>query len=236
MQKIVKIFLVFFISLSLQAQSLLPTKYGIKLGANISNIIAEANDGVESFDASQLFGFNGGFYMEIALNDKWYINPELIYSQKGSSFTYSYVHDYEVNQRDERKSSNELKLSYIEINPTISYKTKQKISINFGPSISYLLSSEYNILSDESINLCCSGAEILEDSYYQEENLDLGLNIGLSYYLSEDFFIDGKVNTGLMSIGKISKEIYTGSDPDKLNEKIYDLQNIGIVFSIAYLF
>ena len=78
--------------------------------------------------------------------------------------------------------------------------------------------------------------ETLADSYYQEESLDIGLNFGLSYYLAEDFLIDGKVNTGIMSVGKISKEIYTGSDPDKLNEKIYDLKNISIVLSIAYLF
>ena len=236
MQRIITFFLIVVINLSLQAQSLLPTKYGVKLGTNIANVIPQANDGVESFDGSELIGFSGGFYMEIALNDKWYINPELVYSQKGSSFTYSYVHDYEVNQRDLRNSSNELKLSYIEINPTISYKTKQRISINFGPSISSLLTSEYNILSDESENNLSQTVETLADSYYQEESLDIGLNFGLSYYLAEDFLIDGKVNTGIMSVGKISKEIYTGSDPDKLNEKIYDLKNISIVLSIAYLF
>ena len=235
MKKIITFFLIVVVNLSLQAQSLLPTKYGVKLGSNIANVIPQANDGVENFDGSELIGFTGGFYMEIALNDKWYLNPELVYSQKGSLFTYSYVHDYEVNQRDLRNSSNELKLAYIEIHPTISYKTKQKISINFGPSISSLLTSEYIILSDESENNL-SQTELLADSYYQEETLDIGLNFGLSYYLQENFLIDGKVNTGIMSIGEISKEIYTGLDPDKLNEKIYDLKNIGFVFSIAYLF
>ena len=235
MQKIIILIFIVFISFGLSAQSLLPTKYGIKIGSNIGNIVSKANDGVENLDNSTLTGFSGGFYMEIALNDKWYINPELIYSQKGASFSYSYYHDYEVNQRDLRTTSNELKLTYIEINPTISYKASKRLALNFAPSISSLLSFEYNILSDKGDDDTNPLIEPLDDATYEEETLDFGLNVGLSYYL-EDFLIEGKINTGFMSIGSISKEIYTGLDSNKLREKIYELKNLSIVFSIGYLF
>ena len=121
-------------------------------------------------------------------------------------------------------------------NGWISYKKSKRLSLNFGPSISSLLSFEYNILSDEGDNDTNPLIESLDDATYNEETLDIGLNLGLSYYLSEDFLIEGKVNTGFMSIGSISKEIYTGSDPDKLREKVYELKNSSIVFSIGYLF
>ena len=54
-----------------------------------------------------------------------------IYYQKGASFTYEYTHDYDVNQSDVHKTSHELKLAYIELNPTISYKATDKLSLNF---------------------------------------------------------------------------------------------------------
>ena len=236
MQRIITLTFIIFISLGLSAQSLLPIKYGIKLGSNIANIVSQSNDGVENLDNSALIKVNGGFYMEIALNDKWYINPELIYSQRGASFTYNYYHDYDVNQRDLHTTSNELKLTYIEINPTISYKKSKRLALNFGPSISSLLSFEYNVFSEKGANDTDPLHETLDDATYSEETLDIGINLGISYYLSDDLLIEGKVNRGFMSIGSISKEIYTGSDPDKLREKIYELKNIGIVFSIGYLF
>ena len=99
-----------------------------------------------------------------------------------------------------------------------------------------MITSEYNILSDIGADDGEIFHEILIPGKYKEETLDIGVNLGISYNLTENFLIDGKVNTGVISIGKVSKEIYTGSDSDKLNENIYDLKNRGIVFSIAYLF
>ena len=224
-------------NLSLNAQSLLPVKYGIKVGVNIANINSSANSGVENINSSSLVGIAGGLYIEVPLNEKWYINPEVIYIQKGAAFTYSYVHDYEINQRDVRNSSHELKLDYIELNPTISYKTPNKLSLNFGPSISYLSTLNYTILNDigENDNVGSSN-ELLADGEYDEESLDLGLNVGLSYYLTEDFLIDGRINTGIVSIGKVSKETYTGSTGNDTKINIYDLKNKGFIFTVAYLF
>ena len=236
MQKIITLTFIVFISLGLRAQSLLPTKYGIKLGSNIGNIVSKANDGVENLDNSRLIGVFGGFYMEIALNDKWYINPELIYTQKGGSFTYNYQHDYQVNERDLHKTEHELKLTYIELNPTVSHKANEKISLNFGPSISYLFQPVYNILSDTGENENDPLHEELPDAEYNEETLDFGINIAISYYLTENFLIETKVNTGLMSTGEISKTIYTENNGNDTRSNIYTIKNRGISFSLGYLF
>ena len=99
MRKITTLSFFVLLSLSLSAQSLLPIRYGIKAGANIANINSTSNDGVKNIDCSSLIGIVGGFYMEIPLNSKCYLNPDLIYTQKGTGFTYSYMHDYEVNKR-----------------------------------------------------------------------------------------------------------------------------------------
>ena len=236
MKKITTLTFIVLLSFGLNAQSLLPIRYGIKAGANIGNINSTANDGVENLNSSSLIGISGGLYIEIPLNDKWYVNPEIIYVQKGASLAYSYIHDYEINQRDSHNTSHELQLAYAELNATISYKSSNKLSLNFGPSFSYLTTPNYSTLSDTGEDDGEISHEILPDGEYKEETLDVGLNLGMSYYLTDSFLIDGKINTGLISIGEISKEIYTGSDPEKLSEKVYNLKNRGIVFSIAYLF
>jgi long-subunit fatty acid transport protein len=236
MKNIITLTFIALVSLGVNAQSLLPTKYGIKVGANIANIISTPNNGVENIDNTSLIGLAGGFYMEIALNDKWYINPEVVYAQKGASFDYDFIHDYDVNHRDEHNTTNELKLSYVELNPTISYKTPYKVALNFGPSVSYLIQSDYIPNETHTSTSEVTNHELLEESIYTEESLDVGLNLGISYYLNEDFLIDGKVSTGFMKIGQVSQEIYTGDASNEARSHVFELKNRNIVFSIAYLF
>ena len=240
MKKTASILTLVFLSLITSAQSLIPMKYGIKVGANISNIISTSNEGVSSIENSALVGIAGGFYMEIALNDKWFINPELIYSQKGASFTYKYTHDYEVNERDIHNTSNELKLAYVELNPTISYKYSDKIALNFGPSVSFILSPDYTILTDEGQNDNLSSHSELPEGSYSEETIDVGLNLGISYYLTENLLIDTRLNTSLIKAGTISKltntGIVSGTPANNPEINIYEIKNRVISFSIAYLF
>ena len=234
MKKTTILTLIISLSLGLNAQSLLPKKYGIKVGANIANISSTQNDGASPIDESPLIGIAGGFYMEIPLNDKWYLNPELIYSQKGASFTYDYKHNYTTNEKDEYTTNNTLKLAYIEISPTISYKTNDKIALNIGPSISFLMQEDLTFTE----KFLEEGTPSIPSppTLYESESLDIGLNLGLSYYLTEDFIAEGKVNTGLMSIGEVSKVITPISSGNPPKSNIYNLKNKGIIFSFVYLF
>jgi long-subunit fatty acid transport protein len=236
MKKITTIICCTLVSVFLNAQSLLPIKYGIKAGINIANISSSPKDGTKNIETSALTGITGGFFMQIPLNDKWHINPELIYTQKGGAFTNSFTHDYVVNQRDLHKTSHELKLAYAELILAFSYKASTKLSLNFGPSFSYLLTPEYSTISDIVENDEEVSTEILPASNFNEESIDIGLNLGISYYLAEDFIIETKVNTGIMNIGNISKIIYTGSTGNDLRTNTYELRNSGVIFSIAYLF
>ena len=233
MKKIILLTLIIS-SIGVNGQSLLPIKYGIKVGANIANISSTPNEDVKNIDHAALIGVAGGFYMEIAINDKWYINPEVIYAQKGASFDYDFIHDYNVDKRDEHNTTNKLKLAYIEVNPTISYKTSYKLALNFGPSLSFLITPDY--LPNETNTSVDIEHEVLEESIYTEESLDIGLNVGFSYYLSENFLIDAKVNTGFMKIGEVSQETHTGTTADEVRSNVFELKNRGIIFSLAYLF
>jgi|TARA_B110000459_G_scaffold177995_1_gene202935 long-subunit fatty acid transport protein len=237
MKKIASILAIAFLTTTIFAQSLIPIKYGFKVGSNISNINSTANEGVKNIETSSQIGIAGGFYMEIALNDKWYIKPELIYSQKGASFTYEYTHDYDNNNRDLHNTSHELKLAYVELNPIISYKANDKFSLNFGPAVSFILTPDYDILIDKGEN---DDHSELPEGTYIEETIDVGLNLGLSYYLTDKFLINSRVNSSLMKAGTVSKITNSGlvnETPTNSPEiNIYEIKNSIISFSIAYLF
>lgn len=235
MKKITTLAMIISLTIGVNGQSLLPKKYGIKVGTNIANISSTTNEGSKEIESSALIGIAGGFYMEIPLNDKWYINPELIYIQKGASFSYDYTHMYEINKRDEYTTNNTLKLDYVELNPTISYKSSNRLSLDIGPSFSFLINEDYAFseILTQSTNSDTTTAPI---GLYESESLDIGLNIGISIYLSKSFIVSWRTSTGFMSIGKAEKTTDLGSTTNTPKINTYDLKNRGHIFFITYLF
>ncbi|MDA7728840.1 PorT family protein [Flavobacteriales bacterium] len=242
MRKITLLTIVALLSFGANAQSLLPTKYGIKVGLNIANVTSTPNEGVKNIETTPLLGVAGGFYMEIALNDKWYINPELHYVQKGASFDYDYNHKWDsislnnVNSLDEYATTNSLKLAYLELNPTISYKASDKLALNFGPSVSFLISEDYTFT--EKIIGDSPPLNSVEPTpgTYESEDLDVGLNLGLSYYITESFLVDAKVNTGFMKVGSVNRITSIEEHDNEKKEYNFELNNRVIVLAFAYLF
>ena len=242
MKKITLLSIITLISFGVNAQSLLPTKYGVKVGLNIVNVTSTPNEGVKNIETTPLLGVAGGFYMEIALNDKWYINPELLYIQKGASFNYDFTHKWDsigtnqTNNEDKYATTNSLKLAYVELNPTISYKASDKLALNFGPSVSFLISKDF--VPNEKIIGESAPQNAVENKLatFGSKDLDVGLNLGISYYLTENFLVDAKVNTGFMKIGAVNKTTSTSKNENEKIEKVFELNNRAIVVAFAYLF
>jgi len=242
MKKILIILITSFIFTSINAQSLIPIKYGVKIGLNIANIKSTPNEGVKNIDNSALIGFIAGFHMEIALNNKWFINPELLYAQKGVAFNYDYKHRWDsilindLNNIDEYSTTNSVDLGYIVLNPTISYKATDNLALNFGPSISFLINEDYSF--DEEIVGQNPPADAVNPipGTYNSNDLDLGLNLGVSYYITENFFVDANVNTGFLKAGTVNKITSVEKYGNEKKEYNFELNNRGIEFSIAYLF
>jgi len=234
MKKLASILTLVFLTIATNAQSLIPVKYGIKAGLNFSNLnITPAIDGVQPTDNSSQMGIAAGFIVHIPLSDKWFINPEVLYSQKGASFNYAFTHDYEIDQRDEYKTTNPLTLSYVELNPTISYKATDKLALNFGPSVSFLIGEDYDYTQDPVRDIT-NTAHILTDGLVETASLDVGLNLGISYFFTEHFFVDSRVYTGFIEIASAIQpyEVITSIIPNPA----YTLKNRAIVLSLAYLF
>ena len=239
MKKIILLTLIIS-SLGVNAQSLIPTKFGLKVGLNMANLDITPTDGVVPAENSTLMGIAAGICVHIPLSDKWYINPEVLYSQKGASFNYNFTHDYPDNQRAEYATTNQLVLSYIEFNPTFSFKASDKIALNFGPSVSYLISdADYTITGELISGISGINENSLWPGSYESTELDIALNVGVSYFITEELLIDTRVSTGLLDAGTINIPYQLNLDSSGnqiIPDPEYSVKNRAIIFSLAYLF
>ena len=112
---------------------------GVKGGANIIKI-----DG-KSFNDEFRFGYHLGGFMEIGLNNKWSVNPEVIFNQYSTRVDSNFKHIYQ----DVFKQSN-VKLNYLSIPIVLNYKFIGPISLQAGPQFGILLDKNKTLLQNGS--------------------------------------------------------------------------------------
>lgn len=124
--------LTFFITASfgmLHAQSEnVTTEFGIKGGLNMSNLYKNDAD-----DKNVLFGFNAGLYATLPISDFVAIQPELLFTTRGSELEYD-------NPGDNQKIK--FKLNYIELPLLVRANITKNFNIHAGGYASYLVSSK----------------------------------------------------------------------------------------------
>ena len=132
-------------------------KYGAKAGLNMSNI---STDG-----ASSLLAFHLGGFAELKLNDKFAVQPELLYSAQGAK-----VGGVDFN------------LNYINIPVMAKYYVADAISIEVGPQIGFLMSAKADGVDVKEFFSSTDFGLNLGGGYNLNEKMSLGLryNMGLS--------------------------------------------------------
>ena len=228
LKKILPIISLAILTINASAQSLLPTKYGIQFGINSSNLNISQEKGLIPANSSTQIGVNMGACMHIPLSDKWYLNPELLFTQRGASFNYNFSNDYPINQRDEYEVNNKITLSYATLNPTVSFKPSNKLALNIGPSISFLIGTKDDIdIVSQSIT---TDSSLITKNLLETETLDVGLNVGVSYFITEKILFDTKIYRGIINSTKILQPYTDNTDA------YYTAKNKSVIFSFAYLF
>ncbi|MEP3387275.1 MAG: porin family protein [Reichenbachiella sp.] len=174
-KKILLLSISIFISFIAYSQNI-----GIKAGLNYVNNIMDPNtNGVNdnnSFRIAYHFGIYGKFFVE----DKFFIQPELLYSNKGLTF-------------DETSSTSKanLHLNYINLPVLFGYQLTENFVLAFGPELGYLVSAKSKFDS-QTTNV----DEIWNNKF------DFGLAIALEYNLSEKFNLGLRYTHGLTSVIK----------------------------------
>jgi hypothetical protein len=113
-------------SLTAQSNPNPTARVGIKGGLNVSNLyVKDVNDN------NARFGFNGGFYGQILSSEAFAIQPELLYSTKGSEANYGGVINSNVR----------FNLNYLDLPVLAVFKLGPSAEIHAGVYGSYLLNA-----------------------------------------------------------------------------------------------
>lgn len=149
-------------------------KFGPKAGVNFSNISGLDN-------AEMKTGFHVGAVAEIKFNEKFSIQPEVLYSAQGAKFT---------NNNSEVKWNND----YINIPIMFKYYLVDGFSVEAGPQVGFLTKAE-----QEGTFGGYTGTTDVKDNY---KSVDFGVNFGLAYDLPSGLFVNARYNLGLSKIGE----------------------------------
>jgi opacity protein-like surface antigen len=113
---------------------------GVKGGANITKVDGKAMS--DEFN----FGYHLGGFVELGLGKKWFVQPELLWSQ----YSTQTGDDFEdIIQGAVNGSKNQdIKLNYLLIPITLNYRLLDWLSLQAGPQFGALLNSDKSLLEN----------------------------------------------------------------------------------------
>lgn len=179
----VKVFLIVaFCCLSVVAFS---QKAGVKGGVNFTNLYVDDVD-----DENMKIGFNAGAYYRAQLADGFGIQPELLFSQKGTEVEYT-----NTKQIISGTGKYRFNLNYLEV-PVLLVGSFGSFNIHAGPYIGFLLGVKIKDVDDDGD---VSAVEELDRDDFN--TVDAGLAGGIGFDFSGGM-IGARYNYGLNEIAK----------------------------------
>ncbi len=147
------------------AQSL---NFGIKGGANFSNFKGSS----ANFNTNSITSYHAGAFIDLGVSERVSIQPEVLYSTIGAKVSFEGALDEFRN-----------KLGYISI-PVLAkfYLIPNRLSIDLGPQVSFLLNEKENVNVEKS------------NSY------DFSVAGGVTLRVLGPLFIQGRYNLGLNDV------------------------------------
>jgi hypothetical protein len=181
--------------------------FGAKVGMNISTIGGDFGnyydyyEGDASDNVKSRVGFHVGGLAEIMINDKFGIQPELLYSSQG------YKTDYNYGSESEESNVN---LSYINMPVMAKFFPIENLSVEAGPQIGFLVSAknDYTYTDSDYPEYNESGDVDVKDYF---NGIDFSMNIGVGYKLDMGVFFQARYCFGLTAVddeGRYNDESY----------------------------
>ena len=143
---------------------------GVKGGLNMSNFMGDVED------QGMRTSIHLGLLAEIIVSDNFSVQPELLYSGQGSTYTGS------------APGFARTKLDYLTVPVLGKFGLTDKLSFEAGPQLGFLVSAKRKTNTSN-------------DKIEGVKTLDFGLNAGLEYELGSGVIFQGRYNLGLTDTG-----------------------------------
>lgn len=157
-------------------------KFGVKGGVNFSNLYTS-----NTVDENVLIGFNAGLFARLPITKTFAIQPELLYTTKGSELKYNNAF---VN------GTSTFRLNYIELPVLLVINLTNNFNLHIGPYVSYLLDGKAK--NDVQGTLFDIENNLKNEDY---NKFDTGLSAGLGFD-TETIGFGVRYNYGLQKVGK----------------------------------
>ncbi|MDB5252267.1 MAG: PorT family protein [Flaviaesturariibacter sp.] len=157
---------------------------GIKAGANIFNLKEDKKGG---FDYQTRTSANAGFFFHIPIMGGFGLQPELLYSGEGAKFKDTVA-----------KTSNTIRLQYVNIPVMIQYNTPFGLTVEAGPQLGILVQGKQVIDksgSKSELDLLSKNLKVTQ----------LAVAGGLSYHFMR-YGIYGRYVHGLSNLSKVETD------------------------------
>lgn len=162
------------------------TKFGVKAGPQLTNIVGDDFD-----EADSRIGFNVGGYANVRISESFAIQPEVLYSLQGAK--------QEVAGAD--LSYN---LSYINVPVMVKWYAYDGLNFEFGPQIGFNVASKVKV-DGTAFDVADGTYDFDELSGGRDvETIDFGVNIGAGYEFTNGLNLGLRYGLGLTDIVKDS--------------------------------
>ena len=162
-------------------------KFGAKTGLNVSTLTGDVED------VKSKIGFHIGGFAEIKFGEKFAIQPELLFSTQGAKSEYTEGFEgFDVNVEEN------LKLNYINLPIMAKYFVTEKLNIQAGPQVGFLMSAKNDYKASFGGESESEEVDIKDET----NSIDFGVNFGLGYDFTENIFVEARYNLGLTDLPK----------------------------------
>ncbi|SKA40882.1 Outer membrane protein beta-barrel domain-containing protein [Chitinophaga eiseniae] len=163
--------------LAVKAQSV---KFGVKGGLNLAKITNESSSKTRA-------SFYAGGLANIALDQHWAIQPELLYSGQGTKMKSSYLGGLIT-------AESTLKTDYINIPVMVQYSIVPAFYLEAGPQLGILAGAKLK------------GGNVSVDVKDQMKSIDFGIGVGFGYKFDMGLGVSGRYNFGLTNLNESDKQ------------------------------
>jgi hypothetical protein len=231
-------------------------QFGVKAGLNVS-MLSGGDLGVNlTSDTKSKVGFHIGGLAEIKFNDKFSIQPELLYSQEGGNNTYSTDYSGTFYTFDQ-----DITLSKINLPIIFKYYVIEGLSIEAGPQLDYIMKAKsdatvivpgsgqitYNTdMSDNTGTIMVANYGGSSDSAafshdYGLKKLNFGFDLGAGYQLpSMGLFFQARYTLGLTDFTDndyfMAGTVQGSSTPVDVRQTGSSFKNSNLQISVGYKF
>ena len=160
-----------------------PTRIGVKGGVNFSNFRVD-----DVADNNMKVGLNLGLFAKLPVGPAFSIQPELLYSSKGSKLKYDNFIQGEGEYR--------FNLNYLELPVLGVINIGKNFNIHAGPYVAFLTSSNIKDMDDDGT---IQGVKEIDVDNFNRFDYGLAAGIGVDV---NGFIAGARYNYGLNEVGK----------------------------------